>query len=189
MSKTRNLKWWLTNLVKWNRSVEQPRKKEKVIKAFSESLSDVFRSDSETGRKKRTWHSYNIRKRSVTRHDTCRLKRALSEYVNYELKWGYFRENTKAKKTSTTEFGHTLKNLLWHKSKQRKTNNMYSHKELKYVCYTCQAWFAFESRLKSHSVIHKRIAIYPYIVKDCSQLFKRESDLTKHVKSHSQKVW
>ena len=66
--------------------------------------------------------------------------------------------------------------------------------ELKFKCEHCGKSFAFDSQLKSHKVIHKKLATLkcnkslPYGT-ICNKWFKRDGELKKHMKVYDSYLW
>ena len=59
------------------------------------------------------------------------------------------------------------------------------HKENKYPCHSCDRSFEFESKLAEHRIVHSHYGYKKCTHGSCKKIFKRVSDLTKHVKTHS----
>ena len=61
-----------------------------------------------------------------------------------------------------------------------------SHTQLKYPCRSCEKTFPYESQLKEHRIKHRRLATHKCNRGDCPRVFKRKSDLDKHVATHDE---
>ena len=67
-------------------------------------------------------------------------------------------------------------------------HHAYSHKELKFKCNRCEISFAFQSQLKAHKVVHKRLADQMCVYPKCGKKFENKGDLTRRTKSHTTKL-
>ena len=69
----------------------------------------------------------------------------------------------------------------------------YTHKDLKYPCRSCNKSFPFKSNLVNHHLKHRRHPGYQCNHQEkgaiCGKWYFAKSDLTKHLKTHSGKVY
>ena len=60
----------------------------------------------------------------------------------------------------------------------------YQHKQLKFIC-KCGAKFAFESQLKTHSIVHRKTPEHHCVYPTCGKSFKNKGDLKRHAEEHT----
>ena len=61
----------------------------------------------------------------------------------------------------------------------------YQHRQLKFIC-KCGAKFAFESQLKTHSIVHRKTPEHHCVYPKCGKSYKNKGDLKRHADEHNQ---
>ena len=65
----------------------------------------------------------------------------------------------------------------------------YIHKDLKFKCDRCSKHFPFESDQDAHMLSRMKTKGHHCVSPNCGKCFFSKGDLTKHIKTHSAKIW
>ena len=65
----------------------------------------------------------------------------------------------------------------------------YCHRKLPFVCDVCKEGFAFNSELKFHKTVHRKVHSYHCVAKNCGKSYKSSNELNKHAQKHLGVSW
>ena len=68
-------------------------------------------------------------------------------------------------------------------------HHAYCHGKLPFVCEICKQGFAFNSELKFHKTIHRKVHSYHCVAKNCGKSYKSSNELNKHAQKHLGVSW
>ena len=65
----------------------------------------------------------------------------------------------------------------------------YCHGKLPFVCNVCKEGFAFNSELKFHKTVHRKVYSYHCVAKNSGKSYKSSNELNKHAQKHLGVTW
>ena len=68
-------------------------------------------------------------------------------------------------------------------------HHAYCNGKLPFVCDMCKEGFAFNSELKFHKMVHRKVHSYHCVAKNCGKSYKSSNELNKHAQKHLGVSW